>query len=28
LVWVYVSAVVILYGAACAKIYDGETHET
>ncbi len=28
LVWVYVSAVVIFYGAACAQVYDSEPHET
>lgn len=28
LVWVYVGAVVILYGAACAFVYDTEPHDT
>jgi membrane protein len=28
LVWVYVGAVVILYGAACAYVYDSEPHTT
>ncbi len=28
LVWVYVGAVVILYGAACAHVYDSESHTT
>lgn len=28
LVWVYVGAVAILYGAACAYVYDSESHTT
>ncbi len=28
LVWVYVCAIIIFYGAACAAVYDGESHDT